>query len=98
MVTVTAVTIRPQEYCYEFFSFVINYMSIVYGNCRLLFAEKRLHGYSCNRNQYYVKHIFFLIFFGRFKIIAYFCSVVWPRLCDRHIENEALCFDLVRET
>ena len=29
---------------------------------------------------------FFGFSFGRFKIIVYFCKVVWPRLCDRHIE------------
>ena len=38
---------------------------------------------------------FFHFSFGRFKDKYYLCIVVWPRLCGRHIKNEALCFDLV---
>ena len=35
-------------------------------------------------------------FLGHSKISLYFCNAVWTKLCGRHVENEALCFGLVR--
>ena len=69
-------------------------------NTNLSYNEPCNFSYNCICVSFQVSDSrnFFHFSFGCFKDKHYLCIVVWPRLCDRHIENEALCFDLVRET